>query len=535
MASSIRHELLFRVPRSALHTRINDLLRNCDSASAAVGFLTEEGVSLVANSLQSHPRVLTTFVIGALTHKACDGLDRLLSLGVSPQSLYVNLGHSRSTGKGFVKYHPMMHSKVYLFESSVESAAIIGSHNMTGFAFGGQNTEASLLVEGPADDKLFADIRSFIQCVKDESQQYNPEMRHAYAWWYRQFFEGMQYKVLFGTGEEDVETRPNVVAISIAGVDGVPRVGDVIYLEIPLQFQVCKALREQVHFYILPHSVDSVNEALKNLPDCELAFKGSVIGTNTQKVIREGRTDWIIRDLAHPTLERAAGPVTPTVNSSNVQAFIKIDGLLHERYKYIFDPSPKWVPVFDESKATNISASPDASAVFEMLNLTPAEHIPWQRVIGLTQGDDTSSGQRILKEISPVSGRYVVYSRRRLKMPSAGGAEQPLRLTERQNPSEADVGGSQTVEQLAEALQSLPAVLWFEIAKWAKANDKLLGWQRSLAYSVGQSISNSRALSGKQAMQARILLIASLESGFTHAELDSRLVQAVSRTVLLLE
>ena len=45
----------------------------------------------------------------------------------------------------------MLHSKVYLFEMPEEkSTAFVGSHNITGFALGGLNGEAGVLLEGPA-------------------------------------------------------------------------------------------------------------------------------------------------------------------------------------------------------------------------------------------------------------------------------------------------------------------------------------------------------------------------------------------------
>lgn len=39
-----------------------------------------------------------------------------------------------------------------LFETSQGLAAVVGSHNLTGGAFGGKNIEVSVLLEGDADD-----------------------------------------------------------------------------------------------------------------------------------------------------------------------------------------------------------------------------------------------------------------------------------------------------------------------------------------------------------------------------------------------
>jgi hypothetical protein len=140
MPTGIGVELLYAVPRTELVTRLNALITGSISFSTVVGFLTEEGISLIGDALGGRPGVLSTLEIGATTMKACDGLDRLRSIGVPADRLRLHLGHSRLTKTAFVKYHPMMHSKVYLFEGADRSTAIIGSHNLTGFAIGGQNT-----------------------------------------------------------------------------------------------------------------------------------------------------------------------------------------------------------------------------------------------------------------------------------------------------------------------------------------------------------------------------------------------------------
>ena len=49
----------------------------------------------------------------------------------------------------------MLHSKVYLLDMpGDEAVAVIGSHNMTGFALGGLNGEASVMLEGHKTDPV---------------------------------------------------------------------------------------------------------------------------------------------------------------------------------------------------------------------------------------------------------------------------------------------------------------------------------------------------------------------------------------------
>lgn len=57
----------------------------------------------------------------------------------------------------------LFHPKVYLFEMQEGVAAVVGSHNLTGGAFGGKNIEVSVLLEGSASDTVFVDLDAFVK------------------------------------------------------------------------------------------------------------------------------------------------------------------------------------------------------------------------------------------------------------------------------------------------------------------------------------------------------------------------------------
>jgi hypothetical protein len=50
--------------------------------------------------------------------------------------------------------------------------------------------------------------------------------------------------VPWSLGEEDIEYKRNVVAIAVSADGGIPQGGDIIYLEVPVEFKVLKALGE---------------------------------------------------------------------------------------------------------------------------------------------------------------------------------------------------------------------------------------------------------------------------------------------------
>ena len=85
------------------------------------GFLTVEGAKVLLPALHSSPSKLKTLVVGAGTYRGFEALDELLSNGVSRDCLHIHLGYTRPTTSAkakhsFYRYHPMLHSKVSLFE-----------------------------------------------------------------------------------------------------------------------------------------------------------------------------------------------------------------------------------------------------------------------------------------------------------------------------------------------------------------------------------------------------------------------------------
>ncbi len=57
----------------------------------------------------------------------------------------------------------LFHPKVYLFEMPKGVVAVVGSHNLTGGAFGGKNVEVSVLLKGSPEDAVFVDLTSFVK------------------------------------------------------------------------------------------------------------------------------------------------------------------------------------------------------------------------------------------------------------------------------------------------------------------------------------------------------------------------------------
>lgn len=413
--------VLFDTPQNEIASRINQLLDSSTGVSIVSGFLTKEGIKLMADPIQRNPKILQNLVVGAGTLHAFEAIDELIRLGVPKDRIFINLGFSRlSTGKyPFIKYHPMLHSKVYYFEKENSIAsAIIGSHNITGFALSGQNGEASVLLEGRWDEQPFIDIRNHISKSIQNSVTYDSLMKEAYAWWARQFIEGLQSKMYHEEKHDDVENERTIVVFSVQSNSAdMPKPNDTIYLDVPEAFRILRSLNDPVHFYIMPKMPNSPEEAIRLSMDYKVAFKASVIGTNMYKRVEKGRTDWFIRDIRNPVIARAPTPFNPSPHPNEIQVFLLLQNPLIMRYEYRFyRDNIEWKPVFDEKEKTKLNEK--HAMILKELKLIPPEHLPWQRVKGLFPSEKQLSPayEKAIDETSPKAGIYVLYSRSRIKI-----------------------------------------------------------------------------------------------------------------------
>lgn len=80
-------------------------------------------------------------------------------------------------------------------------------------------------------------------------------------------------------------------------------------------------------------------------------------------------------------------------------------------------------------------------------------------------------------------------------------------------------------KQLLEAVTLVPAAVWFEIAAWAKQNDNLPGWQRSMVFNIGKTVARNLAPSVKLAKYAPKIVDDAWEAGFRHEQLDATALQ----------
>ena len=179
---AVTAKVLFDRPQREVASLLRSRLDRCTSASLVAGFMTVEGIKAVVSPLRAQPAKLNHLVVGAGTYKAFEACDQLIHAGVDPSALRVHLGFTRRTGPrarhSFFRYHPMLHSKVYLMEmGDGTSSAFVGSHNLTGFGLLGLNGEAGVLLEGPSSSAEFDAIREHVAEAARQAVVYDPSMK----------------------------------------------------------------------------------------------------------------------------------------------------------------------------------------------------------------------------------------------------------------------------------------------------------------------------------------------------------------------
>ncbi len=414
---SINIQFIYDTPQREIASILTGYYRRCAIASMVAGFMTVEGIDAILPPIQSDPAKLATLVIGAGTWRAFDAFDQLRTLGVAQDRLRVHLGHSRPTGAGsrytFYRYHPMLHSKVYLFEMpDGTTGAFVGSHNLTGFALCGLNGEAGVLLEGPTTGAAFRDIRQHISAAVAGSVQYEPTQRDAYAWWAGQFMEGFADK--FNDLPREGEAKRTIVILAENGGQKAPAPNDVIYFELPAAIGKVQSLKAEVHLYLFDALPQTPLQALSQLGQARTSYWCRTIGVEDDRGGTELRAAWYL-DGRRPVLRRAPDPFRPKPASDMQQVRVRTYQEVRGDFEYLFEVAKRsFEPVFD--RADELRVPREYAERLEALDLVPPEHLPWLRVTGLRRADEPGENDKYhaaLRKLSPAEGAFILMSMRR--------------------------------------------------------------------------------------------------------------------------
>jgi len=401
---TVTFRFLHSRPQHEVASLIRTRLAYCQAVEIVSGFVTPDGVE--ALRVGTAAGRIARFVLGGATFKAFEALDDLIDAGLAPGSVRVHLGHTRATGgkkHPFARYHPMLHSKIYFFEMpDGTAAAFVGSHNMTGFALRGLNGEAGMLLEGSSSAGIFDEIRAHITESFRQAVPYDRSLKEAYARWLRDYLD--QLGIDATDMPRDSESKQTVILFTLAPKHRLPDIGERIYFELDQRLTEVNAIDTEVHLHLFHAMPSTPAEALARSGSSDLALEGKVEFIDSAAGSAEVTADWFIDNPDRPTLEPTIHPFRPKLTLGKQQVRARVSRKLQDRFDYLFDTGRgKWVPTLGDEQLRDEEAD-----------------ISWSAVTGFreTEGMESSVPANLpnLREASPDSGSFVLFSRRRRRL-----------------------------------------------------------------------------------------------------------------------
>lgn len=392
---SVATTVLFDRPHREIATLIASRMHDAESTSVISGFLTPMGLEAIAGPIMSRPRSLATLVIGAGTYPAFQALDELIAAGVPNDRLHIHLGRTSETGgrsNPHARYRPMMHSKIYYMDLPGNRAcAFVGSHNITQYAMTGLNAEASIMLEGGRQEPEFIAIRAHIAEAQREAVVYDLDNKEAYAWWVREYTEGLRAEIALPM---EWETRRTIL-LFVTSEGGLPNPGDKFYFELPDAIQI-QSLNTETHLFIFQTLPDDPLQAIANLSSAMASYTCKTLGADNDRGNIEVVANWRVvndRPILRPVPAGRFRTETPQ-NMQQVRAEVRDQGVLPFEYK--FDREAKhWIPITSAEAALVVPPRQLGQVVTRRLE-------SWARSDVLLE--ETRGGGRIAREWRLVKG-----------------------------------------------------------------------------------------------------------------------------------
>lgn len=416
---AVTTRVLFDKPQQAIASLLLDRMGKASAVSIVTGFSTPAGVNLLKQAIVVRPQIVQTVVVGAATYLAFEAFDDLIAVGVPQGRLHVNLGHSRTTGgrkNPFARFHPMLHSKIYYMESAEgRGCAFIGSHNLTGFALGGLNAEAGVLLEGDRASGEFDAVRQHINEVQKQSVPYSPAMKEALAWWTREYLEGVRAEMGI---PQDWSTVRTILLFATAARSSRPNIGDQIYFEIPAGIEQIESLKTETHLFLFDKLPAHPWEAVMSTATASVAYTCKTLGAENKQGNMEVRADWRLDATPGPVLAAVPSKTwrpNTSIGMQQVRAEVEAKGVIP--FEYLFDRgSGGWEPEFS-GEENALRSEPDVQRALSGAQSrgSDAGTYQWRQVTGLVPraGLIREKDEAALRRAAPESGSFILVSLRR--------------------------------------------------------------------------------------------------------------------------
>ncbi len=200
----------------------------------------------------------------------------------------------------------------------------------------------------------------------------------------------------------DDESRRTVILFAEAPQGRMPSPGDRIYFELDMRITEVNSIDTEVHLHLFAAMPATPAEALSLSAASDTALLCKVEAIDSAAGSAEVKADWFIEDPTKPQLKPTVHPFRPVLSPGKQQVRALVLKRLEMDFDYLFDAGKgSWKPTLSQEKIRDEETN-----------------IEWSAVAGLRESSSVE-GQVLLpdlREMSPESGSFVLYSRRRRRL-----------------------------------------------------------------------------------------------------------------------
>jgi hypothetical protein len=262
-------------------------------------------------------------------------------------------------------------------------------------------------------------VRSHIDIAQKQAVKYSPGMKEAYAWWTREFIDGL--KAEMGLPQDGSTVRTIVLLASAAKTDR-PKNGEQLYFELPEGIEQIESLRTETHLFLFDILPPNPWDALSSASSAVARYTCKTLGAENRQGNLEVVAQWRVEGMPRPALKPVpSGKLRPSTPSGMQQVRAEIQTGNIDSFEYFFERQRVgWNPEFDISeavqplyKAQPLNENNGSVAIREARGNKGVDR--WRLVRGLSPrtGSPKERDEAALKLAAPESGSFVLVSVRR--------------------------------------------------------------------------------------------------------------------------
>ena len=241
-------------------------------------------------------------------------------------------------------------------------------------------------------------------------------MKEAYAWWMREFVDGLRAEVRL---PQDWMTVRTILLFASAAKGDRPKTGDQLYFEIPAGIEQIESLKTETHLFLFDTLPSDPRQALNRALSADAKYTCTTLGAENKQGNLEVVADWRIDGKPSPVLTRVQGETfRPSTPAGMQQVRAEVNAPNVDPFEYLFEQEKlQWDPEFSNDKLSLPLAETKDLVVLEEARGGYRTISNWKLVKGLVPraGSGRVRDEAALRLAAPESGSFILVSLRRRK------------------------------------------------------------------------------------------------------------------------